>query len=737
LRLSLIRKICDENATSRTYENFKKEPFMSALSRIMKTGFFGLILTFAFAGFITCSKTPKATPPVAQIMAHPDTINGDVREDNYFWLRERGDSNVIAYLEAENAYIDTMMKHTEDDQEELFQELKGRIRETDEDVPAKKGNYFYYTRREEGKQYQIYCRKEGNLQAAEQIILDVNQLAEGHAYCNIGVYQVSPDHKMLAYSVDTTGAETYDLHFKNLETGEILADVIPGTSYSCEWANDNKTVFYTTMDETRRPDKVHRHTIGSDYAKDALVFHEPDQSFFTGVGKTRSDKYLLISVGSISTSEFRFLDAGTPTGKFTVVAPRQKDIEYYVDHHGDLFYISSNENAKNFKLLTAPVKTPARANWKEIIPHRDSVKIDGYELFRNHLVILERENGLNNIRVINLTTNDDFRVEFPEPVYDFQLSGNLEFDTDQLRFIYFSLVTPRSVFDYNLNSKERELKKEYEVKSYDRTLYESQRIFATAADGRKIPMSVVYKKPLKQDGNSPLYLYGYGAYGYSLDPYFSSNRISYLDRGFIYVIAHVRGGGEMGRYWYDEGKLMNKKNTFSDFIACAEHLVAEKYTSPEKMVCGGGSAGGLLIGAVVNMRPDLFKVAIADVPFVDVMNTMLDSTIPLTVTEYEEWGNPNDSAFYWYMKSYSPYDNVSPQKYPNMLVTAGLNDPRVQYWEPAKWCAKLRALKQGNELLLLKTNMGAGHGGASGRYDFLKEIAFEMAFVFDRLKIKV
>jgi oligopeptidase B len=710
---------------------------MSVSAKITRLGLLGFFLAFILGGLISCTQTPKATPPVAQVVPHPDTINGDIREDNYFWLRERGDSQVIAYLEAENAYTDTLMKHTEANQEKIFQELKGRIRETDEDVPAKKDNYFYYTRTEEGKQYKIYCRREGTLEAPEQILLDANQLAEGHEYCNVGVYSVSPDHKLLAFSTDTTGAETFDTYFKNLETGELLPDVIPNTSYSCEWANDNKTVFYTTMDDTKRPDKVHRHTLGTTTSQDVLVFSEPDQSFFAGIGRTRSDKYLMISVGSISTTEYRFMDANTPTGKFTVIHPRQKDMEYYVDHHGDLFYINSNENAKNFKLMTTPVKTPAKANWKEIIPHRDSVKIDNYDLFRNHLVVYERERGLNNIRVINLTSKEDYQVEFPEPVYDFQLSGNLEFDTEQLRFIYFSLVTPRTVFDYNLNTRDREMKKEYEVKGYDRTLYESQRIFATAADGRQIPMSVVYKKPFKQDGNRPLYLYGYGAYGYSIDPYFSSNRITYLDRGFVFVIAHIRGGGEMGRFWYDEGKLLNKKNTFTDFIACAEHLIAEKYTKSDKLVIGGGSAGGLLIGAVVNMRPDLFEVAVADVPFVDVINTMLDSTIPLTVTEFEEWGNPSDSQYYWYMKSYSPYDNVKAVEYPNLLITAGLNDPRVQYWEPAKWCARLRATKIGDDRLLLKTNMGAGHGGASGRYDFLKEIAFEMAFIFDCLKIKV
>ena len=710
---------------------------MTISARTRTIGFFGFLLFLVLAAVTSCNKTPNAEPPVARVVPHPDTINGDIREDNYFWLRERGDSNVIAYLEAENEYNSAMMKHTEEDQEELFQELKGRIRETDEEVPARRDNYYYYTRTEEGKQYKIYCRKEATLEAPEQILLDVNLLAEGHDYCEIGVYTASPDHKILAYSVDTTGSEAYDLYLKNLETGELFPDVVSNTSYSCEWANDNKTVFYTTMDETRRPDKVHRHTLGDDPSKDALVFNEPDQSFFVSVSRTRSDKYIFISVGSITASEYRFLDANTPAGKFTVIHPRQKDLEYYVEHHGDQFYIMSNENAKNFKLLTTPVKTPGKANWKEILAHRDSVKIDNIDLFKNHLVVYERERGLNHIRIINFPDKTDHQVEFPEPVYDFQTGGNYEYETDKLRFTYFSLVTPKSVFDYDLNTKKRELKKEYEVKGYDRTLYESQRIFATADDGRQIPMSVVYKKPFKQDGNRPLYLYGYGSYGYSLDPYFSSNRISYLDRGFVFVIAHIRGGGEMGRYWYDEGKLMNKKNTFNDFIACAEHLVSENFTTSDKLVISGGSAGGLLIGAVVNMRPDLFAVAVADVPFVDVMNTMLDSTIPLTVTEYEEWGNPNDSAAYWYMKSYSPYDNVKAQEYPEMLITAGLNDPRVQYWEPAKWTAKLRAYKLGQEWLLLKTNMGAGHGGSSGRYDYLKEIAFEMAFIFDRLKVKI
>lgn len=700
--------------------------------KIYRLTFIAVLFTLA-----QCSMQKEPEPPVAQIIPHYDTIHGDVRVDNYFWLRQRGDSQVLAYLEAENAYTDAMMKHTEQTQENLFQELKGRIRETDEDVPAKQDNYYYYSRTEEGKQYKIYCRKQGSLDADEEVLLDMNEMAEGHDFCDLGVYEISPDHNILAYSIDTIGNEQFDIHFMNLKTGELSPEVIPNTSYSLEWGNDNKTVFYIIQDEAQRPYKLFRHTLGTDPSTDVLTYHEKDEQYFVDIAKTRSEKYLLLYMGSITTTEFRYLDADNPTGQFKIFQPRQKDMEYYVDHCGDKFYVLSNENAKNFKLLTTSVKTPSKANWKEIIAHRDSVKIDNIDLFKNHLVVYERERGLNNIRIFNLTTNDENYVEFPEPVYDVSASGNYEFDTDKLRFTYNSLVTPKSVFDYDMNTHKRELKKEYEVKGYDKSQYESERIFATAADGRQIPMSIVYKKPFKKDGSRPLYLYGYGSYGYSIDPYFSSNRISYLDRGFVFVIAHIRGGGEMGRYWYDEGKLMNKKNTFTDFIACAEHLINQKYTSKDKLVINGGSAGGLLMGAVVNMRPDLFKAVIADVPFVDVVNTMLDSTIPLTVVEFDEWGNPFDSTFYEYMKSYAPYENVDSLKYPNMLITAGLNDPRVQYWEPAKWTAKLRAFKKGNNWLLLKTNMGSGHMGSSGRYDYLKEIAFEMAFVFDRLGIKI
>ena len=687
------------------------------------------------ATILSCTVTEIPKPPVAKIEAKVDTSFGDVRIDNYFWLRQRGDSAVIAYLEEENAYTAAMMKHTESMQEDLYEELLGRIKETDEDVPVKEGDYFYYSRTEEGQQYKIYCRKKESLEANEEIILNVNDLAESHEFFSIGILEVSHNHELLAYSVDTSGSETYDLYVKNLNTGKLYDDVIPNTSSTAEWGNDNQNIFYTIDDEARRPYKLFRHRLGDSLENDLLIYTETDEKFFLYIAKTKSKKYLLQYSGSITTTEIHFLDADNPTGDFKIFHPRQQEMEYDVAHHGNDFYIKTNDKAKNFKLMKTPVRSPGKANWREVIAHREAVKLENIDVFKDHLVIYERENGLENIRIKNLSNGGDYHIEFPEPVYGLSPQNNPEFSSEELRFMYYSMVTPKSVFDYNMNSKERELKKEYEVIGYDKSLYGTKRIFAEAKDGTKIPISIVYKKDFKQDGTRPLYLYAYGSYGYSLDPSFSSNRISYLDRGFAYARAHIRGGSEMGRYWYDEGKLLNKKNTFSDFIACAEHLIEIGYTSKEKLVISGGSAGGLLMGAVLNMRPDLFEVAVADVPFVDVINTMLDESIPLTVTEYEEWGNPHDSVFYTYMKSYSPYDNVGAKEYPHLLITAGLNDPRVQYWEPAKWTAKLRANNLGDNWLLLKTNMGAGHGGASGRYDYLKEIAFEMAFIFDRLNI--
>ena len=677
------------------------------------------------------------TPPVAMTIPKVDTLHGETRIDNYFWLRERDNPAVIEYLKAENKYTETMMKHTEEFQKQLYKELLSRIKETDLSVPEKIDNYHYYTRTEKGKQYEIHCRKKGSLDTEEEILLDENALAAEHEYFSIDVYEVSPDHQLLAFSTDTTGSETYTLYIKDLDTGELLKDEIANTYCSVEWASDNRIIFYNVLDEAKRPYKLYRHRLGTDPREDILVYHEEDEAFFLSMYKTKSRAYLLLNLRSMTTSEVRYLRADRPTEDFKIVHPRQHEMEYYIDHHGERFFVMTNDNAKNFKLMEVPVTAPSKKNWEEIIPHRDSVKIDGMEAFKNHLVVYERENGLKEIRISNMVNGEVYYVDFPEPVYTFWPGGNPDFNTNLLRYDYTSLITPGSVFDYNMDTKARELKKQDEVLGgYDPSLYQSERIFAKASDGTMVPISLVYKKGVVKDSRNPLFLYGYGSYGSSSDPSFSSNRLSLLDRGFIFAIAHIRGGQEMGRYWYDQGKFLQKKNTFTDFIACAEHLIAEKYTSSDKLAIYGGSAGGLLMGAVTNMRPDLFKVVVAKVPFVDVINTMLDSSIPLTVTEYEEWGNPSDKEYYDYIKSYSPYDNVEAEDYPNILVTAGLNDPRVQYWEPAKWIAKLRALKTDGNLLLLKTNMGAGHSGASGRYDYLKEIAFEYAFVFDLLGVK-
>ncbi len=685
---------------------------------------------------VSCTKQPSE-PPVAKIVPWVDSLFGDIRTDNYYWLREKENPEVIDYLIAENDYTNEIMNHSQAFQKKLYEEMIGRIKETDLSVPYKMGEYFYYSKTEEGKQYNIYCRKNGSLDADEEILLDANMLATGKEYFDLGIYEISNNQNLLAYSVDNNGSEEYTIFIKNLTTGELLDDTIPKTSHGIEWANDNKTIFYTTFDHTKRSDKLWRHELGTDISTDPMIFHEKDEKYFLYVSKTKSKKYLGLYLESNLTSEVRYLKADDPTGKFKVLHPREQGVEYSIYHHGNKFYIKTNENAKNFKIVTVPTRNPAKKYWKDFVPHSDTVKIDNVEVFKNHLVLFERINGLKQVHIINLKDNSEHYIEFPEPVYSVYNSTNKEFNTDLLRFSYYSLVTPKSIYDYNLNNKSRELLKQTEVLGgYDSKQYQSERIFAIASDGSEIPISLVYKKGIEKNGNNFLWLYGYGSYGASMDPYFSSRRLTLLDRGFIYAIAHIRGGGEMGRYWYEEGKFLNKKNTFTDFIACAEHLVNKGYTNSEKMVTSGGSAGGLLMGAVLNMRPDLFKAAIAGVPFVDVLTTMLDSTIPLTVTEFEEWGNPAEEEYYWYMKSYSPYDNVEEKAYPNILITAGLNDPRVQYWEPAKWTAKLRYLKTDNNLLLLKTNMGAGHGGASGRYDYLKEKAFEYAFIFNILGIE-
>ena len=695
-----------------------------------------LILTGSLI-VVSCDGQVEVKPPMAKVEPKVDTLFGREMVDDYHWLRERDNPEVIDYLKEETAYTEAVMKHPEKLQDKLYEEMLSRIKETDLSVPVKRDDYYYYYRTEEGKQYRIYCRKKGSLEVEEEILLDVNVLAERKDYTYVEVYEVSPDHNLLAFGVDTSGNERYRLRVKNLETGEIYPDVIDSISTSFEWANDNRTFFYTKTDEAWRPYKLFRHTLGEEVEKDVLVFHEKDDAFFLGIRKSKSMDYLFIQLGSMNTTEVYYLDASKPTGKFELVHPRQHEMEYELSHHGDQFYIVTNDNAENFKLMRAPVSNPSKKNWEEVIPHRDSVKLDRIEVFSDFMVFYEREHGLKQIRIKDFSTGETHTVEFPEPVYTFWQAWNPDYKGKLLRFHYVSFITPESVYDYDMKTRQRELKKQKEVLGgYDPDQYQSRRTFATAGDGTRIPISMVYKKGVVKDSGNPLYLYAYGAYGSSVEPYFSSNRLSLLDRGFIYARAHVRGGGEMGRYWYDDGKLLSKKNTFTDFIAASEHLIAEKYTSSEKLVVSGVSAGGLLIGTVVNMRPDLFKIVIADVPFVDLINTMLDPSIPLTVIEYEEWGNPNKEKYFNYMLSYSPYDNVEAKDYPNMLILASLNDTRVQYWESAKWTAKLRAKKTDSNRLLLKTIMGAGHGGVSGRYDQLQEIAFEYAFVLDMLGMK-
>lgn len=706
---------------------------MSRLKQYRGIGILAAIIIATGLYFFSCSQQPP-NPPVAKIESHVDTVFGDIRVDNYYWMRERGDSTVIDYLEAENEYTKAVMGHTEDLQKRLYDEMLGRIKETDLSVPTKEDSFYYYTRTEEGGQYAIACRKLQSLDAPEEIFLDMNKMAEGFEYFDLGAFSVSPDHRLLAYSIDTAGNENYTLVIKNLVTGEMLPDTISNTSAPVRWTSDNEAVLYPTLDEIHRPDKLWRHMLGTPAENDELVYHEKDKAYSVYIEKSKSREYLFIVLGSNDATEYRYLKADDPTGEFELVKARKPEVKYYMYHHGNDFYIHTNEDAPNFRVFKTPVSKPGRKNWEEFIPHRDSVYIEGLDAFADYLVIYERENGLRNIRVMNLEDGSSHYVEFPEPIYIFWPMNNVEFDTDSLRISYMSLVTPQTVYDYNMTSRELVLKKQYEVLGgYNPDEYTSERIFATADDGTKIPISLVYRKDIKKDGSNPCLLRGYGSYGSSMEPTFYSNRLSLIDRGFVVAIAHVRGGSEMGRWWYEEGRLLNKRNTFTDFIACAEYLIAEGYTSADKLVASGGSAGGLLMGAIANMRPDLFEAIVADVPFVDVINTMRDSTIPLTVEEYTEWGNPHEKEYYDYIMTYSPYDNVEPKDYPNLLITGGLNDPRVQYWEPAKWAALLRATKTDTNRLILKTNMGAGHGGASGRYDYLKEIAFEYAFILDVL----
>ena len=672
----------------------------------------------------------KLSPPVAVQVPHSAVIHGETVVDNWFYLRDREHPATIPYLEAENAFTAQVMEPAAELETKIYAEMVGRIQETDSSVPAREGAFEYYVRMEQGKQYAIHCRRAVSESAAEEILLDCNSLAEGQEYFSLAYDIVSPDASLLAFAIDTDGSEVYTLRFKDLRTGTTLADAIPNVYYSGAWAG-NKTFFYTTLDETKRPYRLWRHQVGS-ADPDPLVYEETDGRFNISVERTRSGKFLLLSIDSHATSDARYLSTETPSGEFQVLRPRVQDVEYYAEHQGGFFWIRTDEDAINFKLLRAPDHDPT--NWTEVLPHREDVSIEGLEGFRDHLVVIERANGLKQLRIAD--TREGFSahlVSFDEPTYTFFTEGNEEYDTAIVRFLYTSLVTPRSVYDYHMNARTRELKKRYAVLGgYDPAHYVSERVIATAPDGVKVPISLVYRRDTPLTGKSPLYLYGYGSYGIITEPAFSSERISLLDRGCVYAIAHIRGSGDLGRRWYEDGKLLLKMNTFTDFIACAEHLIAGKYTAADRLAIAGGSAGGLLMGAVMNLRPDLFHTVVAHVPFVDVVNTMLDETLPLTIAEYEEWGNPNERESYDYMRSYAPYENVRATAYPNLLVTAGLNDPRVSYWEPAKWVARLRTLKTDANTIVLRTTMGAGHGGPSGRYARLKEKAFEYAFILTR-----
>jgi oligopeptidase B len=678
----------------------------------------------------------ELTPPVAARQPYRIVTHGHERIDPYYWLREKSNPEVLAYLEAENAYTETKLAHISNLRERLYEEMVGRIQETDQTAPVPVDDYYYYSRTEKGKEYPIYCRKHGSLDAPEQVILDLNVIAQGHEYLHMEIFEVSPDHRLLAYSLDTSGYEDYQIYFKDLERDVLLPDVVDNVSYSAAWANDNATMIYTTQDHAKRSDKAWRHRLGEDAAQDEMLLHEPDELFRVYVHKTKDHRYLLASIASIETSEVHFLDADIAGDTFAVVQPRQKGMRYSIEHRLGTFYIITNEgDASNFKVMTTPVSAPQTEHWETFLAHRPDVLVEDMDLFIDHLVLYERADGLRKIRVTDLESLETHYVSFPEPVYTYATASNPQFATAQLRFTYQSMTTPESVYDYDMDTRERVLRKRKPVLGgYNPDDFRSERLFATAEDGTAIPISLVYKKSaFTPDAPMPCLLYGYGAYGMSMDPDFNMNVISLLERGMIFAIAHIRGGQEMGRAWYEQGKFLHKRNTFTDFIACARHLITARYTDPDHLAVMGGSAGGLLMGAVLNMAPDLFAAAIAAVPFVDVVTTMLDESIPLTVPEFEEWGNPKDHEYYDYMLSYSPYDNVSAQAYPDLLVTAGLNDPRVHYWEPAKWTAKLRDLKVGDSLLLLKTQMGAGHAGPSGRYAYLKERALHYAFLLDAL----
>ena len=714
-----------------------------------------IILFFLLSSvlFISCNSNEKTATkpytsleaPEAKKVAKELETHGDIRIDNYFWMRlsdEQKNANdpdpqtqdVLDYLNAENDYKEAAMKHTEDLQEKLYNEIVGRIKKDDSSVPYNYNGYSYYTRYEEGMDYPLYCRKKLNEGSQEEVMLNGPEMAKAYNYFSIAGRNVSPDNKLLSFGIDTVSRRNYTIYFKNLKSGELLPDKLENTGGGAVWANDNKTVFYATKDPvTLRQDKIYKHILGTDQSKDQLVFNETDETFSCFVYKSKSEKYLMLGSSQTLSTEYRYLDADKPDGTWKVIQPRQKDLEYGVDHYKDHFYIRTNLNARNFKLVKTPVTATTKENWVDVIPHRDSVLFQNFELFKDYLVLEERLNGMRTIRIMNWNGENDHYIEFNDPAYMAYPTTNLDFNTNILRYGYTSLTTPNSTIEYNMDTKEQVILKEEEIMDleFSKENYISERLYASARDGVKVPISLVYRKGVQLNNTTPLLLYSYGSYGGSSEPTFRSDRLSLLDRGFIFAIAHVRGGQEMGRYWYEDGKLLKKKNTFYDFIDCGEFLVDQGYTSPEHLYALGGSAGGLLMGAIANMKPELWKGIVAEVPFVDVVTTMLDETIPLTTFEFDEWGNPKIKEYYDYMKSYSPYDNVEAKAYPNMLITTGYWDSQVQYWEPAKWIAKLRELKTDNNLLIMDCDMESGHGGASGRFKRYESTALNYAFYLD------
>ena len=679
--------------------------------------------------------------PVVAKRPHELSLHGHTRTDEYYWLKERENPEVLKYLHDQMDHLEETMAHTKPLQEQLFSEMKERMQETDSTVPVKRGAYLYYQRTEAGKQYPVFCRRNEKDGSQEEILLDQNVLAEGKTFCSVSAYSISPDGNKLAYSVDVDGDEVYTIYFKDLTNNTLYPESILNTYGSVyvltgvEWANDSETIFYATLDDAKRPCKLFHHKLGSDPAQDKLIHHEEDETYFLFFAKTRDDQYIITCHLSTMTTEARYFSASDPDDEIKIIFPRRQNVEYYADHHNGYFIIKTNENAKNYRIVRTPVTNLEPENWEEILPHRTEAMLTGFELFEKHLVVYERSGGVPKMRISSVDgTSAAKYINFPDPTYYFDVEENPDYSTNILRIKYSSLVTPHTIVDCHMDSGEWEVKKEEQVAGFDKSQYACEFIHATASDGKQIPMSIAYRKDIKRDGNNPTLLHGYGAYGSNLEVEFTPNRLSLLDRGFVFAMAHIRGSSTLGREWYEDGKILKKKNSFTDFITCAEHLIKEGFTSKDKLSIYGVSAGGLLVTASMIMRPDLYKAVIAKVPFVDVITSMSDPSIPLTTHEYDEWGNPNIKEQYDYMLSYSPYDNIKPTEYPNLLLTAGYNDPRVMYWEPAKFAAKIREHKTDNNILLLRTNFHAGHAGSSGRYDYLKEVAFEYAFLIDRLQ---